>query len=443
MTSENQVHFENINQQISKELQKARKSIYVAVAWLNDLNLISVLQSKVQQGVSVQVIISAHKFNDTIRLYDISKNGGEVYLVGGEDIMDYGFMHNKFCVIDYKTVITGSFNWTKNASSNEENVVIVRDDKVAFDYVQQCHKLIRRGEVLDFDHSNDIKITFTALKTYIEKGESVKLEWKAQNASKVAIENIGSDLDLEGFHSVKVHQDTIFRITATEGSNTKVKDVQIKVVRHPEIEFFISTNSIVRGMQTATLKWKSKNAEKVEIDNQIGEVGLEGEKQVMPDRSAVYCITAYGETSEIKKVVRLNVYQTPTIKSLEIPIPTKIELETDISFFATQIPTKTNLQSAFFTQKVPKIDLIKSAILKPPTIAELAKAYKKTPDELVVPLFLEKDTPKNNNPYDSFLHKALNFKKVKTRIFDNLENTFKDNWRASQIISLIRKNYNI
>lgn len=70
-------------------------------------------------------------------------------------------------------------------------------------------------------------------------------------------------------------------------------------------------------MQTATLKWKSKNAERVEIHNQIGQVGLEGEKQVMPDRSTVYCITAYGETSEVKKVVRLNVYQTPTIKSLE------------------------------------------------------------------------------------------------------------------------------
>ena len=41
-------------------------------------------------------------------------------------------MHNKYCVIDEKIVITGSFNWTAKAVSlNHENIVIIRDEYVA------------------------------------------------------------------------------------------------------------------------------------------------------------------------------------------------------------------------------------------------------------------------------------------------------------------------
>jgi len=37
-------------------------------------------------------------------------------------------MHNKFCVIDSKTVVTGSYNWTKKAQSNYENITIIKDE---------------------------------------------------------------------------------------------------------------------------------------------------------------------------------------------------------------------------------------------------------------------------------------------------------------------------
>ena len=37
-------------------------------------------------------------------------------------------MHNKFCVIDYSTVITGSYNWSYKAENNFENVILNYDD---------------------------------------------------------------------------------------------------------------------------------------------------------------------------------------------------------------------------------------------------------------------------------------------------------------------------
>src|SRR6267142_170133 len=44
-----------------------------------------------------------------------------------------GILHDKFLVIDSSYVITGSFNWTNNASSkNDENFVVLDDQAVKF-----------------------------------------------------------------------------------------------------------------------------------------------------------------------------------------------------------------------------------------------------------------------------------------------------------------------
>jgi len=37
-------------------------------------------------------------------------------------------MHNKFCIIDDRIVITGSYNWSGNAEDHFENIVVVCDD---------------------------------------------------------------------------------------------------------------------------------------------------------------------------------------------------------------------------------------------------------------------------------------------------------------------------
>ena len=51
-------------------------------------------------------------------------------------------MHNKYVVIDKKLVITGSFNWTKQAvNKNFENVLVLEDEAIALKYYQDFTKL--------------------------------------------------------------------------------------------------------------------------------------------------------------------------------------------------------------------------------------------------------------------------------------------------------------
>lgn len=119
--------FENIAERIQQEISKAQKSVFIAVAWFTNKKLFNELVNKARNGCTVSLIIS----NDNINLnssidfdqLDIGKS--KVYKIGNGDTE---LMHNKFCIIDFSTVITGSYNWSYKAKSNFENVIITSND---------------------------------------------------------------------------------------------------------------------------------------------------------------------------------------------------------------------------------------------------------------------------------------------------------------------------
>jgi len=119
--------FENIAERIKQEISKCRKSIFIAVAWFTNERLFTELVNKARNGCTVSLIIS----NDDINLN--SSIDFDRLLIGKSKVFKIGngdseLMHNKFCVIDYNTVITGSYNWSYKAENNFENVIITSDD---------------------------------------------------------------------------------------------------------------------------------------------------------------------------------------------------------------------------------------------------------------------------------------------------------------------------
>lgn len=56
----------------------------------------------------------------------------------------HDFMHNKVAVIDSDTVITGSFNFSNNATRNAENVLFIEDADIAQKYAAYVDGLIAR-----------------------------------------------------------------------------------------------------------------------------------------------------------------------------------------------------------------------------------------------------------------------------------------------------------
>jgi hypothetical protein len=133
--------FENIEGRIYQEITKAKRAIYVAVAWFANKNLFQALVSKAQEGCSVSLIISNDSINQnsSINFEQLQIKSSKVYKVGNGDTE---LMHNKFCIIDYSTVITGSYNWSYKAESNFENVIITKDDtSLAEQFISEFHNI--------------------------------------------------------------------------------------------------------------------------------------------------------------------------------------------------------------------------------------------------------------------------------------------------------------
>ena len=57
-------------------------------------------------------------------------------------------LHYKFAVIDNKTVITGSFNWSPSAAhTNDETLLVIRSPKLAAHFTREMNRMWRSAEL--------------------------------------------------------------------------------------------------------------------------------------------------------------------------------------------------------------------------------------------------------------------------------------------------------
>ncbi len=111
-----------------KRIDSASKSLYIAIySFTQDDIADAVLRAK-KRGVDVRVIFdydqSTNKSSDDEKLIDagviVARKSGS------------GYMHNKFTIIDGNVVATGSFNYSQNADTkNDENLVFIMSEEVA------------------------------------------------------------------------------------------------------------------------------------------------------------------------------------------------------------------------------------------------------------------------------------------------------------------------
>ena len=136
-----QVFFKGIRQIIIGELVQAKSSISVAVAWFTNDELFGMLCMKLEEGVTVELII----INDYINNWEYGLPFQKFVDLGGKLFFsEYpGLMHNKFCIIDDVALINGSYNWTYYAELyNEENIVISKDNtRLISHFVQEFNRL--------------------------------------------------------------------------------------------------------------------------------------------------------------------------------------------------------------------------------------------------------------------------------------------------------------
>lgn len=133
-----EIYFEEIQSQIKSEIFRAKYIIWVAVAWFTDRELYDLLVKKRIEGINVQLLIIDDEINKNAGL-----NFGKDFWV--RKVPKKGqfenLMHHKFCIIDLKTVIHGTYNWTNKARFNNETIDIENGRENAEKFADEFIKL--------------------------------------------------------------------------------------------------------------------------------------------------------------------------------------------------------------------------------------------------------------------------------------------------------------
>jgi len=134
-------YFNNIRSEIIPLLNNAKSEVLIAMAWFTSCELFEALLSCKNRGVHVDLIL----LNSPINFMDCAPDFNQ--LVSPQNSLwiaeqDVGIMHHKFCVIDNKLVITGSYNWTYRAETyNIENVLVTDSPAIVRSYKQEFEQL--------------------------------------------------------------------------------------------------------------------------------------------------------------------------------------------------------------------------------------------------------------------------------------------------------------
>ncbi len=139
--AETQVYFSpNAGSQeaVVKEINKAEKSIDVAMYAITSREIAQALLKAKARGLKVKVDLDKSQITER---YSKSR-----YLIAkGVDVKFHlgpGLMHDKFAVLDGHVVITGSFNWTAAADKkNMENLLIITDKGLAQKFAKEFKHL--------------------------------------------------------------------------------------------------------------------------------------------------------------------------------------------------------------------------------------------------------------------------------------------------------------
>ncbi len=117
-------YFEGIRKVIIENLNQAESEILIAMAWFTNNEIFEVVLNKLEE-IPVSLVVINDDINNRIDGLDFQKfidKGGHFYFGSSENPM-----HNKFCIIDHKTLITGSYNYTYLAENiNSENIIVFK-----------------------------------------------------------------------------------------------------------------------------------------------------------------------------------------------------------------------------------------------------------------------------------------------------------------------------
>ena len=164
-----QAYLTNIEKVIIDNILKAKKSIFISVAWFTNKNIIEELIriKRINNSIEIKILVDDNEINQKY-FFDTYKSIFSEIGIIIEKLKIKKFNHNKVAIIDKSIIITGSYNFTNKAKRNLENIVVAQNKKMAKFYLRTFSFLTNENYVdeniqlliKNFDFANRIISTY-------------------------------------------------------------------------------------------------------------------------------------------------------------------------------------------------------------------------------------------------------------------------------------------
>ena len=127
---------------IVAEIRGAEAKIDIQAYRLTSTKVVKALLDAHKRGVTVRVVLDGRQQSAKYSDATIFHNAGVPTFVDAE----HPIAHNKVILIDDRTVITGSYNFSANAERNAENLLVIRDATLAATYQANFEEHLEHAE---------------------------------------------------------------------------------------------------------------------------------------------------------------------------------------------------------------------------------------------------------------------------------------------------------
>jgi serine/threonine protein kinase len=148
-------------------------------------------------------------------------------------------------------------------------------------------------------------VRFSADRTALNDPRPVRLSWEVSGASRLEIPGVGEVTSRTSIE-VEIRRDTTIELVLTPSHGSPIrKSVQIQVSKAPpSIHAFTTSAQLLDRPNPARLAWSVAGAERIEIDNGVGDVSGRSFTGILPKTDTTYTLTA---TSPFGVVARASV----------------------------------------------------------------------------------------------------------------------------------------
>ena len=299
-----QAYFTHIRPVITQRIEEAASEICIAVAWFTHRDLFNAIIKALDRKVRVSVILIDDIINRGPNGLDFAafiSKGGMIRFMNTRKLL----MHNKFCLFDKKTLITGSYNWTYSAEMrNAENIIATDESNVCLAFREQFDLLwgdlpaVERYSHIEFSEVKSEE--FLSCYDYLhDEYESMEQAQILKPYSIVDVDNIKKDISITKLNTI---------VTNSKRAKPILKEnISLEIVNN-------KTSVIIRGSQDLP----STNS--VEA------------RTAYDYQNVVDCIIRYGNYIDADKnqsLVKLRIENLPKLKAGEVSFLAKVTIDTN------------------------------------------------------------------------------------------------------------------